>query len=156
MIPFAQHVGTWHGSNDFRLMPTDPPHSAPCGATVVRAAGGNLATLTYNWAHPDDSEQSGQLVVGPAEEPGSVVAFWGDSWHQHPSPRLLLGTLENGVVDVGYEYEEGWWWRIIIDLTAENALRLRMDNVVPESAGDANFVGGAYSAMVATFMRTVS
>ncbi|HEU4807619.1 MAG TPA: hypothetical protein VFT01_05100 [Homoserinimonas sp.] len=156
MIPFAKHLGTWHGTNDFRLMPTDPFHTAPAGATVLRAAGGNLATITYNWAHPEDGEQSGQLVVGPGEEEGAVVGFWGDSWHQHPSPRMLLGTVENDVVTVGYEYAEGWWWRIIVDLTDQAALHLRMDNVVPEAAGDATFTGGAYSAMVTSLTRSAS
>jgi hypothetical protein len=156
MITFAKHVGSWHGTNDFRLMPTDPFHSAPAGATVLRAAGGDLATITYNWAHPDDGEQSGQLVVGPAEEPGSVVAFWGDSWHQHPSPRLLLGTIEGSVLDVGYEYETDWWWRIIVDLSDEAALQLRMDNVVPGSAGNDEFAGGAYPAMIASLTRSIA
>jgi hypothetical protein len=154
MIPFAKHVGTWHGTNDFRLMPADPFHSAPAGATVLRAAGGNLATITYNWAHPTDGEQSGQLVVGPGENDGEVLAFWGDSWHQHPSPRTLQGTIDAGVINVGYEYEDGWWWRLIVDVTDEAVLQLRMDNVVPESAGNDEFPGGAYLAMVASLTRT--
>lgn len=154
MISFAKHLGSWHGSNDFRLMPTDPAHGAPAGATVLRAAGGSLATITYNWTHPVDGVQSGLLVVGPGEEPGTAVAFWGDSWHQHPSPRMLHGTADGGVVDVGYEYEAGWWWRINVDASAPDALQLRMYNVVPESAGDADFAGGAYSAMIALFTRS--
>ncbi|MHA6695266.1 hypothetical protein [Homoserinimonas sp. A520] len=153
METFAKHVGTWHGSNDFRLMPSDPFHSAPAGGTVLRAAGGNLATITYNWAHPDDGEQSGQLVVGAGEEGGTVVAFWGDSWHQHPSPRTLFGTVENGVVIAGYEYADGWWWNVTVDLSDEAALLLRMDNVVPESEGNADFAGGAYPAMLMSLTR---
>src|SRR5690554_1268207 len=153
MLPFAKHVGTWQGSNAFRLMPTDPAHTARAGATVLRAAGGNLATITYNWTHPVDGVQSGLLVVGPGEEAGTVAAFWGDSWHQHPSPRMLHGTADGGVIDVGYEYEAGWRWRIIVDLSDETALLLRMDNVIPESAGTNEFSGGAYPAMLATFAR---
>ena len=97
--------------------------------------------------------RAGFWLSGPGEEAGTVTAFWGDSWHQHPSPRLLEGTADGGVLDVGYEYEAGWWWRIIVDVTAADALQLRMDNVVPESAGDADFAGGAYSAMIALFTR---
>lgn len=152
MITFARHLGSWHGTNDFRLMPADPFHNAPAGATVFRAAGGNLATITYNWAHPADGGQSGLLVVGPGDE-GAVLGFWGDSWHQHPSPQVLHGRVGNGVVALEYEYEAGWWWRIILDVSDGAALQLRMDNVVPESAGNAEFAGGAYPAMVMSLTR---
>lgn len=153
MKTFARHLGTWHGTNDFRLMPTDPFHTAPAGATVIRAAGGNLATITYNWAHPADGEQSGQLVVGPGEDEGAALAFWGDSWHQYPSPRMLRGRVEGVVVTLEYEYQADWWWRIIVDVSDEAALMLRMENVVPAGAGDANFPGGAYSTMATSLTR---
>jgi len=154
---FARHLGSWHGSNGFRLMPNDPVHSAPAGATVLRAAGGALASITYNWSHPTDGVQGGLLVVGPGDDhgDGSVVAFWADSWHQHPSPRTLLGSSEGNSVSVGYEYEAGWWWRIVVGLGDPDALTIRMENVVPESAGNADFAGGAYPAMVMSLTRAV-
>ena len=153
MILFAHHVGTWQGTNDFRLMPTDPFHTAPAVATVAMAAGGNLATISYTWEHPVDGEQAGLLVVGPGEEDGAVVGFWGDSWHQHPSPQLLLGTVENGLIALDYEYGEGWRWQIFVDVTDDVLLQLRMDNVVPDDAEGPGSRSSVYSAMVASLTR---
>jgi hypothetical protein len=153
MDTFARHLGTWQGTNDFRLMPTDPFHTAPAEATLLMAAGGNLATIAYTWAHPADGEQDGLLVVGPGEEEGTVVAFWGDSWHQHPSPKMLLGTIENGLITLDYEYGEGWRWQIFVDVTGDALLQLRMDNVVPDAGEESDFRGAVYSAMVASFTQ---
>ena len=153
METLGKHVGDWRGSNDFRLMPTDPVHTAPAAATVAMAAGGTLATITYTWSHPEDGEQEGLLVVGLGEDEGAVVAFWGDSWHQHPSPKMLLGTVDGGVVTLDYEYGEGWRWQIFVDVSDEALLQLRMDNVVPDAGEGADFRGAVYSAMVASLTR---
>lgn len=153
MDTFRRHLGTWRGTNDFRLLPTDPFDTAPAEVTVSMAAGGNLATLSYTWSHPDDGEQDGLLVVGPGEEDGALVAFWGDSWHQHPSPTTLLGTVEHGLITLDYEYGEGWRWQIFIDVTDEVLLQLRMDNVVPDGAQGPDSRGAVYSAMVASLTR---
>lgn len=151
MITFAEHLGTWHGTNDFRLLPTDPFHTAPADATVTTAAGGNLVTIAYSWSHPEDSTQDGLLVVGQGENEGDVIAFWADSWHQYPSPRVLLGSVEEGVITLEYEYESGWFWRIYVDMTDEVLLQIRMDNVVPDGGEESDLRGAVYSAMLASF-----
>jgi hypothetical protein len=134
-------------------MPTDEPHSAPATAEVALAAGGNLTQVAYTWSHPQDGEQTGLLVLGQGEEPGAVVALWGDSWHQAPEPRWLTGREDQAVVSVGYEYAEGWEWTITVDSSDTGALRLRMDNVVPESAAGEG-QAGAYWAMEAVLHRS--
>jgi hypothetical protein len=150
---FGKHLGTWQGTNDFRLMPTDSFHTARAGATVTMAAGGNLATIVYTWSHPEDGKQEGLLVVGPGEEEGAVVAFWGDSWHQHPSPQLLHGKVEGGVITLDYEYGDGWRWQIFVDATDEALFGIRMDNVVPDAGEGSDDRGVIYSAMVASLTR---
>ena len=61
-------------------------------------------------------------------------------------------SIEGGVVTVSYEYAPGWWWEILVDSTRTEALRIRMDNVVPADAAGADS-GGAYPAMVMDLRR---
>jgi hypothetical protein len=149
-------VGAWAGSNGFQLMPSDPLHEAPAKAEVSTAAGGDLVAIAYAWSHPADGAQDGLLVVGAAEDPGAATAFWGDSWHQSPTPRACLGTIDGGVVTVGYEYEAGWRWQIIVDPTDPAVLRLRMDNVIPQDAVPEGATAGPYPAMVTELRRTAA
>lgn len=134
------HVGTWAGTNGFRLMPSDSHHHAPATAEVSSHAGGNLVAVAYTWSHATDGPQDGFLVLGAGDDEGSIVAFWGDSWHQHPQPRAFDGTADGGVVTVSYEYAPGWSWTIVVDATSSESLRIRMDNTVPD--------GDPYAAMV--------
>jgi len=48
-------VGSWAGSNGFRLMPSDPLDEAPATADVWTAAGKGLVGITYTWSHPEDA-----------------------------------------------------------------------------------------------------
>lgn len=154
MRSLSQHVGPWVGTNQFRLMPTDPPYVAAVTAAVSTAAGGNLTTISYTWSHPDDGPQDGLLVVGPNAEPPGAVAFWGDSWHQQPEPQVLRGGLEAGLLIVSYAYGGDWRWQITVDATDADVLALRMDNVVPRSAATERVAAGAYPAMVTELRRT--
>jgi hypothetical protein len=147
----TEAAGAWAGSNGFRLMPSDPLHEAPATAHVSAAAGGGLVAVAYTWSHPADGAQDGLLVVGAGDEPGAATAFWGDSWHQSPAPRTFAGTIDGGVVTVGYEYEAGWWWHVVVDPTDPGTLRLRMDNVVPPREGSPET---RYPAMVTELRRT--
>jgi len=146
-------VGAWAGSNGFRLMPSDPLHEAPATAEVTTAAGGNLVAITYTWSHPTDGAQDGLLVVGTAEDPGAATAFWGDSWHQSPTPRACVGTFDGDTVTVGYEYEAGWRWQITVDPIDTANLQLRMDNVIPADAVPDGVTAGPYPAMVTELQR---
>lgn len=149
----SEHRGSWTGSNGFRLMPTDSFSVAPATAEVSAAAGGNLVVITYAWAHSDDGAQEGLLVIGPPDEAGGVVAFWGDSWHQHPQPQVLTGAIEGAEVHLSYVYAAEWQWRITCDATEPGALRLRMANVVPESGATDDLAAGGYLAMDAELHR---
>lgn len=155
MLPLAQHMGSWSGTNGFRLMPTDPPHDAPATAEVSVAAAGHLTAIAYTWSHPQDGEQDGLLVIGP-DDSGGVIALWGDSWHQSPEPKVLVGTIDDGTITVGYEYGGDWRWQITVDPGDPEALGLRMDNVVPESAATDIVVAGPYAAMAAHLRRAVA
>jgi hypothetical protein len=147
----AKHHGSWAGTNSFRLTPVDAPHVAAATAQVSSAAGGGLTTITYTWTHPEDGAVEGLLVVGAdddsGDEPGRVIALWGDSWHQAPQPRTLTGTFDESTVTVGYTYAENWRWIITVDTSDPEVLHLRMDNVVPESAAAQGYTPGAYWAM---------
>lgn len=149
----AAHTGLWVGTNRFRLMPDDQPAESVATAQLSVGAGGNLAVLAYTWAHPVDGEQDGLLALGPAEEPGAVLALWGDSWHQKPAATYLRGAADADSVTVGYAYAEGWQWRITLTVDGPDVLRWRMDNVVPPSsaAGSAGVL--TYWSMDATLHR---
>jgi hypothetical protein len=149
----TDRAGAWTGTNGFRLMPSDPIHDAPATAEVATRAGGNLVAITYTWSHPADGAQDGLLVLGVGGDPGGVAAFWGDSWHQSPDPRVCSGSIDGGAISVGYEYEAGWRWEITVDATDPAALRLQMDNVIPEDVAAAT-PAQAYPAMVMDLRRS--
>lgn len=153
MQPFEGHLGAWHGTNAFRLMPTDPLHDAPMHVTASSAAGGVLVQVAYTWTHPEDGEQEGLLVFGPGEDAGTAAAFWADSWHQSSRPRILEGTLEDGVATVGYTYAGEWRWDIVVDARTPDVLIVAMHNVVPPSAAKDDMAAGPYAAMQAELRR---
>ena len=153
MHSLAGYAGSWVGANAFRLMPADSPHVAEATADVSIAAAGNLVQVAYTWSHPDDGAQDGLLVVGPTAERPGAVALWGDSWHQSPEPKVLVGTMNDGVLIVSYAYGGDWQWRITVDAVSADVLVLRMDNVVPQSAATEAVAAGAYPAMVTELRR---
>ncbi|MGC4893347.1 hypothetical protein [Micromonospora sp. DT31] len=147
-------TGSWVGTSGFRLMPADPLAEAPAALTVGSAAGGHLTTVAYSWSHPDDGPQDGLLVVAAGDEPGSLVAWWGDSWHQQPTPMTLTGTAGGvPVVELSADYGGGWRWRITLDTADPATLRLRMDNVVPADQAGAETPAGPYPVMVTDVRR---
>ena len=150
MQAFADHQGSWSGTNGFRLMPTDDPSSAPATLEVSIAAGGHLALVGYTWSHPDDGPQTGHLTIGRGAEADEAVALWADSWHQKPAATTLTGSIADGTVTLSCFYGGDWQWIITLDTTAPDTLLLRMDNVVPPSAGDH---ATTYWAMQATYHR---
>jgi hypothetical protein len=112
MRALSDHAGSWTGTNEFRLMPTDPPHEAAATAEVSPAAAGQLTSIAYTWTHPEDGEQDGLLVVGPDDESEGVVALWGDSWHQSPAPKVLTGSVGDRGIQLSYLYGGDWRWEI--------------------------------------------
>ena len=150
-------VGTWVGTNGFRLMPDDPLAEFPARMTVITGAGGHLTSVAYSWQHPDDGPQDGLLIIGRADENGSLVALWGDSWHQKPAPMIISGsqvTVRN--LEFEAEYGGGWRWRIILDATDDERLRMEMHNVIPADSATAEKAAGPYPVMIMQTRRTTS
>jgi hypothetical protein len=115
---------------------------------VTIAAGGHLASVAYSWEHPGDGPQDGLLVIG-TDDGGSLVAMWGDSWHQKPAPMLLSGTHETDLT-LGLEgdYGGGWRWRVSFDATDTDSFRMQMDNVIPAEQATAEISAGPYPVMI--------
>ena len=127
-------------------MPDDELAMRPATATLALAAGVNLVSFAYRWEHPDDGPQDGLLVLGAGNEPTSLVATWGDSWHQQPAPLSMTGRVDAETLYVAAEYAPGWDWRVSIAATSTE-LRMRMENVVPD--------GGPYEVMVMDLVRAL-
>lgn len=132
MTVLAAHIGTWIGTNGFRLMPDDPLEMRPATATVRRAAGGHLTVLDYRWEHPSDGAQDGLLITWTTDALGSAHALWGDSWHQQPEPMRISGTADEAMLDLEAGYGGGEWrWRIAVEATETETMRMLMYNIVP-------------------------
>ena len=151
----SDFAGSWAGTNGFRLMPGDPLAEFPATVTVTTAAGGHLTLVAYTWRHQDDGEQDGLLVIASAGEDGSLAALWGDSWHQKPAPMSLPGApAGEATFAFAGDYGGGWGWRIVIDATDSENLRMRMDNVIPADRATAEKAAGPYPVMLMDVRRT--
>ncbi|GAB3065993.1 hypothetical protein [Micromonospora schwarzwaldensis] len=150
----ADATGSWAGTNGFRMLPADPFAESPATLTVATAAGGHLTTVAYSWAHPADGPQDGLLVIAAGEQPGSLAAWWGDSWHQQPTAMTLTGaTGAASAVELAAEYAGGWGWRITLDAADPATLRLVMENVVPADQAGPDTPAGPYPVMVTELRR---
>jgi hypothetical protein len=130
--------GTWTGTNGFRLMPTDPLAEFPARVTVTTAAG----------------PQDGLVLIGATDEDSSLVAMWGDSWHQKPAPMMLSGSRStDAVLELEGEYGGGWRWRVIFDATEADSFRMQMDNVIPAEQATAEESPGPYPVMIMQTQR---
>lgn len=155
MRSLAGHTGRWTGTNDFRMMPDDPFVTAVAHAELTAAAAGHLTSIVYTWAHPGDGPQDGLLVLG-LDDDGGAAAYWGDSWHQQPAPKLLAGTADGARVVVGYEYGGGWAWQITVDATDAESLTIQMDNVIPLKEATSQIAAGPYVVMLARLARVAA
>lgn len=73
------------------------------------------------------------MLIGGADEDGTVSAAWGDTWHQKPGLLVLAGRSTDGGVQLSASYMVAWGWEIELDgLDATPSMIMR--NVVPESA----------------------
>jgi hypothetical protein len=142
-------AGTWVGTNGFRMIPSDPLVELPASVTVTIAAGGYLTSVAYSWEHPDDGAQEGLLVIGSAADDGPLVAMWGDSWHQKPAPMMLSGSRgTDATLELEGDYGGGWRWRVMLDGSDAESLRMQMDNVIPAEQATADISDGPYPVMV--------
>jgi len=130
-------------------MPADPLAEFPARATVSHAAGGHLVSIAYWWEHPDDGPQDGFMVIGPADEGGSLVAVWGGSWNQKPTPMMFSGSRgTGGALELEGDYGGGWRWRVTFDATDTDNFRMQMDNVIPAEYATAEKSAGPYPVMI--------
>jgi hypothetical protein len=130
-------------------MPSDPLVELPASVTVTIAAGGYLTSVAYSWEHPDDGVQDGLLVIGSADDDGPLVAMWGDSWHQKPAPMMLSGGRgTDATLELEGEYGGGWRWRVTVDASDAESLRMQMDNVIPAEQATADIPDGPYPVMI--------
>lgn len=148
--------GPLSGTNGFRLMPAEPLATRPAIGTARSAAAGDGLVLDYRWEHPQDGPQEGVLLVGSAEEDGTVRAAWIDSWHQHPGPMVLAGTAVGAQhVTLAASYAGEWGWQI--ELSVTDAVEVVMRNVVPASALELpeaeGMSAGPYDVMVLRLSR---
>lgn len=134
----------WVGTNGFRMYPADPFDTRPSTADFREVAGGVGWLLAYTWTHSTDGDQSGTLLVGSADDSGTVTAAWLDSWHQKPGVVLLSGTVTAGRVELEYDYGGGWLWRVAAGRDGDT-LAMTMVNVVPE--GHPGAEPGPYDVM---------
>ncbi|MGA5298446.1 hypothetical protein ACPCHT_00880 [Nucisporomicrobium flavum] len=150
----SDFAGSWTGTNGFRLMPGDPLAEAPATVIVTTAAGGHLTLVAYTWVHPADGPQDGLIVVASAGEGGSLVAVWGDSWHQKPATMSLPGgPAGDATFEFTGDYGGGWGWRIRLDGTDADNLRVGMDNIIPAEYATAEKAAGPYPVMVMDVRR---
>jgi hypothetical protein len=122
--------------------------------TLSNAAGGNLVSIAYWWEHPNDGPQDGLVVIGPADVSDSIVAMWGDSWHQKPAPMMLSGSRRtDAVLELEGDYGGGWRWRVRFDATDTESFRMQMDNVIPAEQATADIAAGPYPVMIMQTQR---
>jgi hypothetical protein len=127
-------------------MQSDPLVTRPASATLSLAANTHVASLAYQWEHPDDGPQDGLLVFGQGADAGSVVALWGDSWHQQPDVRIVNGRIADNTVHLAADYGGGWEWRIAIAADASGLL-MQMQNVIPPDRANPDKPAGPYEVM---------
>ncbi|GLY31581.1 hypothetical protein [Kineosporia sp. NBRC 101731] len=148
-MSLSELVGTWSGSNGFRLIPADPLVELPAAASVTTAAGGHLTLLAYSWQHPDDGPQDGLVLMELAGEDDAVVATWGDSWHRKPDTMSLSGTrTADGLISLEGEYAGEWGWRIHLGIGEPRELLIRMENVIPAAHATSEMPAGPYPVMI--------
>ena len=152
MSILTSHAGRWVGTNGFRLRPDEDFFEAPATAEVTTGAGGHLARVAYTWSLPDEGPFDGMLVLGRGPEDGEAVAIFADAWHQQPASLVMRGTVADAVWSVEAAYLGDWRWRIVVDATDDDLLRIRMENVVPPG-GYEGAPEGPYSAMVSELRR---
>jgi hypothetical protein len=135
-------------------MPNDPLAEFPARMTLSNAAAGNLVSIAYWWEHPNDGPQDGLVVIGPADVGDSIVAMWGDSWHQKPAPMMLSGSRRtDAVLELEGDYGGGWRWRVMFDATDTESFRMQMDNVIPAEQATADIAAGPYPVMIMQTQR---
>lgn len=62
-----------------------------------------------------------------------------------------IGNRRNAPVQ--RDYGSGWGWRILVDTTDADNLRMRMDNVIPADQATAEMPAGPYPVMVMDVRR---
>ena len=135
-----QFSNAWEGTSDLYLKPTDPPDSSPTILAMSTLAKETFLLFNYTWRF-EERDHEGFIVLRANKENGKATAAWGDSFHQKGSVMHLDGIVEeSGIVDVRGSYAAppgpDWGWRIVIDASEMEMLKITMYNIWPEGQED--------------------
>ena len=136
--PLAALVGHWQGTSRLVLPWNTPPESdSPSTAEVRLAATGRFVTIAYTWEYEGKAHE-GFLLFGREKKTDAVHAAWVDSWHQGDRPLNSDGTVTtDGGIDVLGHFPappgRDWGWRTVVEASGDDAFRLAMYTIEPES-----------------------
>lgn len=140
-VPAAMEhlVGEWNGTKRLWFAPGQPSFDSAGTARVSRVGGGHFLSISYEWVH-DGKGQEGFLLLQCNEAKEVGGASWVDSYHMSGSIMTCTGRYRAGVLDVlgSYAAPPGpdWGWRIVVDGSDRERLRILMDNVSPAGQAD--------------------
>jgi len=135
-VRLTELAGQWSGVNRLWVYPGDPVRESETGASVVFAARGALALITYTWAY-EGEPQEGVLMVQTKADPTDVEVVWVDSWHTGSKFMLFHGEDDKeGLVAVRGTYAAppgpDWGWRIVLGADSADEIHILMYNITPD------------------------
>ena len=148
LAPFSGH---WEGTNHLWLSPEHPARQSVITAHVSPAAGGKIATITYEWSDKGKPHE-GLFLMGSGAEQGQVSVAWVDSFHMSHQIMLCSGNHQAGSIEVLGHYGAppgpDWGWRTIFTLMSPSSFQWEMLNIAPDGTED--------QAVVSSFHRVAS
>jgi hypothetical protein len=124
----------WVGTSGLWLDPSQPKAASSTTAEVELVAGGNAASIRYDWAF-EGTTHEGILIVG-ARDNGEAEASWLDSFHMSDSFMVSKGRLGDGdnlSVLGSFAAPDGqdWGWRTEIAKLSSASWRIQMFIITP-------------------------
>lgn len=132
----TEFVGQWSGMNRLWVFPGDPVRESETNASIVFAARGTLALITYTWAY-EGKAQEGVLMMRTDPNPEDVQVMWVDSWHtSNKFMQFHSQEDKEGLVAVHGTYAAppgpDWGWRIVLKSDNTNEFHIVMYNITPD------------------------
>lgn len=129
-------AGSWQGTNTLQDPMSGAPEISAATAIVTALLGGKFVRLDYTWQY-QGNDQAGSVLLGYEAEAAVITAHWIDSWHMNDKVMACRGTVdEQGIYSVRGSYtvpdNPDWGWRIVLDPTAGETLRMVMYNLDPD------------------------
>ena len=128
-------LGTWHGQNRLRLMPTDD-YKASAATATVKLTAAHFASVAYTWSDGENPQEGLLLLAGGASDADPATAVWADSWHTGKALMQFSGTVgADGVLRLNGSYPAppgpDWGWQIHLHPADGQGGRITMHNLVP-------------------------